>query len=205
MTRSRRYQCLMRNIVVASLAVMQTVLFAPLTSVHAADNFEPLFNGQNLDGWYTWDKRYKKNNDVENYFQVQNGELVILDIPESKENKAFGYISTNDDYENYHLRFEYQWGEKKYPPRDALLRDSGVLYHMIGGDRLWPTSLESQVQEGDTGDFFGLGGASIESTRNGRNYSPTGDRVSGGNQRASSIADTPVSYTHLTLPTIYSV
>ena len=128
--------------------------------------------------------------DVENYYTVQNGELVILDIPETDDEKAFGYISTNDDYQNYHLRFEYQWGEKKFAPRATALRDSGLLYHFIGSDRIWPTSLESQVQEGDTGDFFGLGGADVDSTVNGRDYSPTGDLENVSNLRASSVADT---------------
>ena len=174
-----------------SILAIQGLSLLPLTAAVAAENFEPLFNGRNLDGWYTWDDRYKKDNDVERYYQVRDGELVILDIPESDENKAFGYIGTNADHENYHLRFEYKWEDKKFAPRKDRLRDSGLLYHLVGEDRIWRTSLESQVQEGDTGDFFGLGGARMASSGNGRVYAPTGEiRDPGCCQTASAVADT---------------
>ena len=173
------------------LMIFPTILFAPAAVVFAAEPFEPLFNGENLDGWFTFDNTYGTGNDVEEYYKVVNGELVILDIPETDDNKAFGYLSTVDEYANYHLRFEYQWGEKKFAPRANVLRDSGVLYHLVGNDRIWPSSLESQVQEGDTGDFFGLGGARITSSTAGRDYSATGT-VDGNisNVRASTVADT---------------
>ncbi|MEO8405902.1 MAG: DUF1080 domain-containing protein, partial [Chitinophagaceae bacterium] len=49
-----------------------------------------------------------------------------------------------------------KWGEKKYPPRDKDKRDAGVLYHinLYSGDKVWPRSLEYQIQEGDCGDFW---------------------------------------------------
>ena len=66
-----------------------------------------------------------------------------------------------------------------------------MLYHLVGNDRIWPSSLESQVQEGDTGDFFGLGGARITSSTAGRNYSATGTIDANTSQvRASTVADT---------------
>ncbi|MFK7862455.1 MAG: family 16 glycoside hydrolase [Granulosicoccus sp.] len=167
------------------------MLVAPATSLLADEPFEPLFNGENLNGWFTFDNTYGVGNDVEEYYKVEDGELVILDIPESSDNKAFGYLSTVNDYANYHLRFEYQWGEKKFAPRANQIRDSGVLYHLVGTDRIWPNSLESQMQEGDTGDFFGLGGARITSTDNGGAYSTTGTvRSKRANIRASTVADT---------------
>ena len=171
--------------------VLSTMLFAPAAVVFAAEPFEPLFNGENLDGWFTFDNTYGTNNDVEEYYKVVDGELVILDIPESNENKAFGYLSTVNDYADYHLRFEYQWGEKKFAPRANALRDSGLLYHLVGTDRIWPSSLESQVQEGDTGDFFGLGGARVTSSLVGREYSATGTVAGNTSQaRANTVADT---------------
>jgi len=45
---------------------------------NAQEDFVPLFNGVNLDGWYTFDDDNGVNNDVDNFYQVQNGELVIL-------------------------------------------------------------------------------------------------------------------------------
>src|SRR4029079_15584035 len=68
----------------------------------------------------------------------------------------FGYLVTEKKYANFHLFFEFKWGEKKWPPRENAKRDGGVLYHadFYSGDKVWPRSLEFQIQEGDCGDFY---------------------------------------------------
>ena len=44
--------------------------------------------------------------------------------------EAFGELRTKRSFENYHLKFQFKWGEKKWPPRDRAEtpRDSGLLY-----------------------------------------------------------------------------
>lgn len=68
----------------------------------------------------------------------------------------FGYVITEKKYRNFHLSIEFKWGEKKFPPRENEKRDGGILYHVniYNGDKIWPRSLEYQVQEGDCGDFW---------------------------------------------------
>lgn len=65
-----------------------------------------------------------------------------------------GYIVTEKEYANYHLRFQYKWGTKKFASKIDAKRDAGLLYHVIGKDGVWPKSVECQIQEGDTGDIF---------------------------------------------------
>jgi uncharacterized protein len=153
--------------------------------VDPAAGFVNLFNGQNLDGWYTYTPSQGKNNDTEGVFKPGNGELKILDVPVTAANRDFGYIATNAEYSNYHLKFEYKWGTKKFPPRANDKRDSGLLYHMTGGDKVWPTSVESQVQEGDTGDYFLLGGPNFdtETTADGSTYQAGGTLKKGAGGR----------------------
>lgn len=148
----------------------------------ADDEWIPIFNGTSLDGWYTWLPTPGKNNDPQGVFKVENGMLHILDIPETDAEQEFGYIATEQEYSNYHLRFEYKWGTKKFAPRADQKRDSGVLYHVVGEDRIWPTSVESQVQEGDTGDFFLLGGTGLttEVEPGTINYQAGGERTTTG-------------------------
>ncbi len=134
---------------------------APVVQAQASE-WTPLFNGTNLDGWYTYLPSRGKNNDPEGVFKVENGLLHILDVPDTGADREFGYLATDAEYSDYHLRFEYRWGDEKFPPRENLKRDSGLLYHVVGNDKVWPTSLESQVQEGDTGDYFILSGPSIQ-------------------------------------------
>jgi hypothetical protein len=124
-----------------------------------------LFNGKDLTGWYTYTQKYGKNNDVENAFTVEDSALHFA-------GEAMGYLCTNDTYKNYYLRVVFRWGEKKYDPRKDDVRDSGILYHFSQGeeDKVWPTSIECQVQENDCGDYYKVGSATLQSP----NVSPEG-------------------------------
>ena len=68
----------------------------------------------------------------------------------------FGYLVTKESYSDFHLVLQFKWGEKKFPPRENAKRDGGILYHtdFYSGDKVWPRSLEYQIQEGDCGDFW---------------------------------------------------
>lgn len=113
----------------------------------AAQDFIPLFNGNDLSGWNTFLKNKGKNNDTDTVFSVVNGMLRI-------SGKEFGYIVTEKTYDNFHLVAEFKWGEKKYPPRENAVRDNGICYYVVPTDRVWPRSVECQVQEHDCGDFW---------------------------------------------------
>jgi len=129
----------------------------------ALSAWESLFNGENLDGWYTYLPSEGRNRDPEGVFKVENGMLHILDV-EDKGYRDFGYLATEKSYRDYHLRLEYKWGSKRFAPRAATKRDSGVLYHVTGGDRVWPRGVEYQIQEGDTGDFWLISGTTLSTT-----------------------------------------
>ncbi len=116
-----------------------------------------LFNGKNLKGWYSYLQYQGKNKDTGNVFMVKNHELHI-------SGKEAGYIATNDTFKNFHLIAEFKWGNKKYPPRENDKRDNGILYFVsdTAADKVWPACIEYQVQEGDSGDFWLISGATIE-------------------------------------------
>jgi type 1 glutamine amidotransferase len=117
----------------------------------------PLFNGQNLDNFYTFRNADGKNNDPQHVFKVENGMLHILDIADTSKSQENGYLATNDEFRNYRVRLQYKWGEKKFPvPRhpEGLPRDSGLLYLIYGRDTVWPQCVEFQIQEHDTGDIW---------------------------------------------------
>lgn len=116
--------------------------------------WEKLFNGKDLQGWKVVLANAAPGEDPEKIFQVVNGEIhVYRDTPAGK-NMPFGVILTDKDYSHYRFRFEYKWGEKKFAPRANTIRDAGLLYHTIGAEKIWPVSVECQVQENDTGDFY---------------------------------------------------
>ena len=79
--------------------------------------------------------------------------------------EVFGHIRTTNEYENYHLIISFKWGNKKYPPREDKKRDAGLLYHSVGvpqNTAPWSQSQECQIQEGDCGDYFIIGGSTID-------------------------------------------
>lgn len=121
-----------------------------------------LFNGKDLSGWHTFTQKYGVDNDAENQFLVENGVLHF-------DGEPMGYIYTTESYKNYYLKIVFRWGEKKYPPRENDPRDSGVLYHFADTveNTIWPMSIECQIQEGDCGDYWLLGGASADSPNKG--------------------------------------
>ncbi|XMO87769.1 DUF1080 domain-containing protein [Algibacter sp. AS12] len=99
------------------------------------------------------------NNDLKNVFTIikENNEPVLKITGE-----IYGGLTTKASYKNYHLSIYFKWGDKKWEPRLADLRDSGILYHAHGEHgsfwNTWKASLEYQVQETDLGDFIPLGG-----------------------------------------------
>jgi hypothetical protein len=121
----------------------------------ARDGFQSLFNGRDLAGWYTISKG-KTNNDPDHLFQVHDGMVHMYKDATNGSKQPFGYICTEKEYADYHLRFQYKWGEKKFIPKVNAKRDCGLLYHVVGPDGVWPQSVECQIQEGDTGDIFAV-------------------------------------------------
>src|SRR5438128_2487945 len=95
--------------------------------------WRPLFNGRDLAGW---DKHLSvpegqivPNHDPKGVFTVTNlnGQTVI-----HVSGEIYGAITSHDEFENFHARLEFKWGEKRWPPRATVGRDSGLLYCCIG-------------------------------------------------------------------------
>jgi len=131
-----------------------------------AQKFTSLFNEKNLKGWYVYLRDTPVDLDTAQVFTVQDGLLHI-------SGKTFGYIATTDSYQNFHLSLEFKWGVDKHPPRQNRKRDSGILYYFSSSakNKIWPRSIECQIQEGDCGDFWLVDSTSL--TVNGTPYPPT--------------------------------
>ena len=116
-----------------------------------------LFNGSDLEGWYTFIQDRGRNNDPQKVFTVQDGMIRI-------SGEEWGCITTEQEYENYKLLIEFKWGELTYEPRIDRARDSGVLLHSQGEDGssqgIWIHAIECQIIEGGTGDFIVVGDGS---------------------------------------------
>jgi len=96
-----------------------------------------LFNGRDFSGWHIFHE--DQDIDVFTVWSVKDGVIRCTGSP-------FGYIRTEDDYANYKLHVEWRWPDEP--------TNSGVFVHMSGPDKLWPKSIECQLQSGNAGDFI---------------------------------------------------
>jgi hypothetical protein len=121
---------------------------APRKTSRAAAKAVPLFTSQDavsgeLAGWKFFAEDPKaKPGDV--WKLGPDGVLTCRGKPK-------GYLATEKDYTNFTLRLEWRWPAGKAGSGGALVR-------MTGPDKIWPKSLEAQINAGDAGDFWGLDG-----------------------------------------------
>jgi hypothetical protein len=131
---------------------------AAMTAGAADDSaaWKPLFNGKNLNGWTVhYASKTDDTSSASKFFTVENGVIHVYASQQAGSAQPNAYLLSTSEHKDYKLSLEYKWGEKKFPPRLDLIRDAGLLYHVHrerAGD--WPASIESQIQEGDTGDLW---------------------------------------------------
>lgn len=113
-----------------------------------------LFNGRDLDGWYTW-LRESHYEDPKKVFSVKDGILRV-------SGEEWGGLATRKSYSDYHLIVEWRWGGPAHGERQTKARDSGILVHASGRDgahaNTWLESIECQIIEGGCGDFILVNG-----------------------------------------------
>lgn len=144
----------LKNPPVVQLFRRATAWAAGLPATDGAADAVHLFNGKNLDGFYTFIKGRGRDQDPLGVFTVKDGMLRI-------SGEEWGCVTSEKEYENFRLIVEFKWGEKTWPPRVENARDSGVLVHSVGEDGayagIWMNSIECQVIEGGTGDVIVVG------------------------------------------------
>ena len=164
------------------LRLLVLCTLAAVATPSAQSGWTSLWNGRNLDGWTTWMTQPAATSDVPGLARDATGRyteaigsgrdpLKVFTVAPDVDGapairisgEAFGELRTKRSFENYHLKFQFKWGEKKWPPRDRAEtpRDSGLLYHVHAppgqNGRVWARSIELQIQEHDVGDLYAVG------------------------------------------------
>ncbi len=159
---NHQHLCMKKIIFIAVIFICGITFFPVSASSQVSKKANPatvihLFNGKNLDGWYTFLQKSGRDNDPQKVFSVTNGMIHI-------GGEEWGCITTNKEFKNYRLVVEFKWGGKTYAPRINNARDCGILLHSQGPDGgsqgIWMRSIECQVIEGGTGDFIVVGDSS---------------------------------------------
>jgi hypothetical protein len=147
-----------------------------LSGAEVPAEWRPLFNGRDLSNWDTWlGPRPEASGDSSkgslpiglNTDPLGVFSVVSIDgAPAIRiSGQVFGALTTREEYGNVHIRAEYKWGEKKWPPRHEAghYRDSGILYWCVGqhgaGSGAWMRSVECNIMERGVGQWWSVAGA----------------------------------------------
>jgi hypothetical protein len=82
-------------------------------------------------------------------WQLRDGVLSCRGTPK-------GYLYLDHNFTDFILRLEWRWPEAGKPG------NGGVLFRISGPDKVWPRSLEAQINAGQAGDFWGLDGFALD-------------------------------------------
>jgi len=174
----------------------------PAFALAADDTWRPLWNGRDLAGWVTYLGRPEPTTELPGAARDTAGRYVeplgigrdpfkVFTVANVEGRPAIrisgevpGTLSTRDVLGNYHLRLQFKWGTKRWPPRVDRLRDSAVFFHAydLGGvSGQWPFCLEFQVTETTVGNLSTVGTkAAVRARPNGDDpsiYDPAGGEV----------------------------
>lgn len=100
-----------------------------------------------LEGWKSYHQDGAKTADVWSL----DGQGVL-----QCKGQPLGYLLTEKDYGNFVLELDWRWPPGNEPGK------GGVLIRTTGPDKIWPKSLEAQINAGDAGDFWGLDGYQLD-------------------------------------------
>ncbi len=120
-----------------------------------ADGWISLLNGRDFTGWYTVLQRSGRGVAEQRHIVAMEDEMLhILGNDVNESDIESGYLATHQEFGNVRIRVEYKWGQKQFGQRSISKRDNGLLYGVVGGDKVFPRCVECQIEEGDVGDFF---------------------------------------------------
>jgi len=118
------------------------------------EDWQPLFNGKNLDGWVVKLAHHDTGDNFADTFRVENGVIRVSYDKYLDFNNRFGHLFYKQKLSHFRLRLEYRfYGEQmKGAPGYAKL-NSGVMFHSQSPESIlkeqnWPISVEAQFLAG---------------------------------------------------------
>jgi hypothetical protein len=88
-------------------------------------------------------------------FEVKNGVVHTYPGQQAGSIQPSAYFQTRDEHSDYVLHLEYRWGDKKFAPRMARLKDAGIIFHVYENvEKSWPLGIEYQIEDKDVGDLW---------------------------------------------------
>jgi len=136
------------------IALLAGMLVAAPAS--AAPHWTPLFNGHNLDNFdIGYSSRPVDGRPAGAMFEVKNGVVHTYPGQAAGTPQPSAYFQTRDAHSNYVLHLEYKWGDKKFAPRMARMKDAGIVFHIYEDAPFsWPRGIEAQIEDSNVADLW---------------------------------------------------
>ncbi len=132
-------------VVIACLAV----------GVAQAEDWIPLFNGKNLDGWTPKFAEMKVGENHNNIFRVEDGMLKVSYVDTEKFDGRFGHLFYKTPFSHYRIRAEFRFtGDQLAGGPEWAFRNNGFMLHSQSPetmtlDQNFPNSIEMQFWGND--------------------------------------------------------
>ncbi len=116
--------------------------------------WQPLFNGRDLDGWIPKIKGFPLGENHLRTFRVEDGLLKVCYDDYSQFDGKFGHLFYKEKFSHYILRVEYRFvGHQVKGGPGWAVRNSGVMFHCQSPesmrlDQNFPVSVEAQLLGG---------------------------------------------------------
>ena len=145
----------MRTDRLASALLAVALAAAPASAQDSpTDDWIPLFNGKNLDGWKPKIKGYDLGDNHADTFRVEGGVLKVAYDKYPTFGGKFGHLFYKDKFSHYIIAVEYRFvGDQAPEGPNWARRNSGIMVHCqspesIGKDQDFPISIEVQLLGG---------------------------------------------------------
>jgi 3-keto-disaccharide hydrolase len=137
------------------VALLWLVAFPALAQAPpTAEEWIPLFNGRDLDGWIVKIRGHPVGENYASTFRVEDGSLTVSYDGYGDFEERFGHIFYSQPFSHYRLRLEYRFiGEHARNAPEWAIRNSGVMLHSqppetMGLEQDFPISIEFQFLGG---------------------------------------------------------
>jgi len=129
-------------------------------SQQTENDWENMFNGEDLKGWTTKIHHYEVGNNYGETFRAENGMVKVrYDQYEGEFNERFSHLYYDKPFSDFHLTLQYRFvGELYKGAPDYTLKNSGIMFHSqdprtMLKEQDWPISVEMQflagIEEGE--------------------------------------------------------
>lgn len=162
-------------------AVALALVLAWAAPVQAAPKWTMLFNGHDLDNFrIAYSSKPVDGRPASAMFEVTHGMVHTYPGQQAGTPEPAAYFQTQSDYSDYVLHLEYKWGDKKFSPRMARLKDAGIVLNTYENvENSWPHGIECQIEDSDVGDLWLISSRADVATKS-TGYHPEPDPLQDG-------------------------